>query len=64
MTGAELARIVASSFPDLPLILASGYAELPDNQGLDELVRLTKPFTQDQLKQAILRATGLRASAA
>ncbi|MBW9117329.1 response regulator [Rhizobium cauense] len=64
MTGAELSRIIATSFPDLPVILASGYAELPDNQGPGELIRLTKPFTQNQLEQAIQRATGLRASAA
>ncbi|CDM62732.1 MULTISPECIES: response regulator [Rhizobium] len=64
MTGAELARMIFSSFPQLPVVLASGYAELPDEQGLAELVRLTKPFTQEQLRQAIHRAIGLRPSAA
>ncbi|MDP9813497.1 signal transduction histidine kinase [Rhizobium tibeticum] len=64
MTGAELARMIFASFPQLPVVLASGYAELPDERGLAELVRLTKPFTQEQLRQAINRAIGFRASAA
>lgn len=64
MTGAELSRMVASSFPDLPIILASGYAELPDDQGLSDLIRLTKPFTQEQLKTAIQRVVAFKASAA
>ncbi|WP_025662629.1 response regulator [Rhizobium sp. IBUN] len=56
MTGAELSRIILDSFSSLPIILASGYAELPDDQGLTELIRLTKPFSQDQLKEALQQA--------
>jgi signal transduction histidine kinase len=53
MTGAELARLIFTSYPGLPVILASGYAELPEDQELAGLLRLTKPFTQQQLEAAV-----------
>lgn len=56
MTGAELARRIRASRPELPIILASGYAELPDIEGLADLLRLGKPFAQAQLATAIERA--------
>jgi len=55
MTGAELARRIRSTRPDLPIILASGYAELPDEEGVSDLQRLGKPFAQSQLASAIAR---------
>ncbi|MBB3452643.1 signal transduction histidine kinase [Rhizobium sp. BK313] len=56
MTGAELARFIFASFPRLPVILASGYAELPNDDALSRLLRLTKPFTQEQLRTAVEHA--------
>ncbi|WP_075292949.1 response regulator [Pararhizobium arenae] len=64
MTGAELSRVIFTSFPELPVILASGYAELPDGHGLTGLLRMTKPFTQEQLQATIQRALTERANAA
>lgn len=64
MTGAELARFIFSTFPELPVILASGYAELPNDEGLSNLLRLTKPFTQEQLHAAVQRMLVERATAA
>ena len=55
MTGAELARKAAATRADLPMVLASGYAELPAGEGAD-LVRLAKPFGQKQLADAVERA--------
>ena len=55
MTGAQLAKKVAAERADLPIVLASGYAELPAGEGA-ELVRLAKPFGQKQLAEAIERA--------
>ncbi|MEO8685735.1 MAG: PAS domain S-box protein, partial [Devosia sp.] len=52
MTGSQLAEKVHESRPDQPIIIATGYAELPDGSG-DHLPRLPKPFTQDQLNTAI-----------
>jgi CheY-like chemotaxis protein len=54
MTGIELAVCVRSLKPELPILLATGYAELVGPQPL-ELPRLAKPFTQDQLSDVIGR---------
>jgi PAS domain S-box-containing protein len=56
MTGVQLAAEVAKLRPGLGLVLATGYAELPSDQGAD-LVRLTKPFDQKQLAAALAKAT-------
>jgi signal transduction histidine kinase len=53
MTGVELAQKLSSTHPSLPVILASGYTELPGNAQINGLARLTKPFTQEQLEAAI-----------
>ena len=42
MTGTELARHARDIRPDLPILLATGYAELPDRAAVD-LPRLAKP---------------------
>jgi signal transduction histidine kinase len=44
MTGVELSRIVRRDYPGLPILLATGYADLP---------RLSKPYRQDMLKLEI-----------
>jgi nitrogen-specific signal transduction histidine kinase len=48
MTGADLARRIRKNHPGLPVLLATGYADLPDGPGID-LPRLGKPYTQRQL---------------
>jgi PAS domain S-box-containing protein len=54
MTGSELAVAIRAEKPDLPVILATGYAELPP--GADGgLPRLSKPFRQHQLADAIAK---------
>jgi PAS domain S-box-containing protein len=52
MTGAELAEAARAQRPTLPIILASGYAELTTNIASD-LSRLAKPFDQTELARAI-----------
>jgi len=56
MTGADLARHVYASYPGIPVILASGYADLQEDFTLYRMLRLTKPFTQEQLRAAVDRA--------
>jgi signal transduction histidine kinase/CheY-like chemotaxis protein len=52
MTGADLAAGIRRRWPDLPVVLSTGYAELPE--GADPgLPRLAKPYTQDELARAI-----------
>jgi PAS domain S-box-containing protein len=53
MTGAELIGEIKSRWPKLPVILATGFAELPP--GIDPLQQITlaKPFLQYNLEQAV-----------
>jgi signal transduction histidine kinase len=54
MTGIEFARQVRDRYPDLPIVLATGYAELPAGLGADlRLPRLAKPFLQRDLAAVI-----------
>ena len=64
MTGAELARHLRSAFPSLPIILASGYAEFSEDHGLGRMLRMTKPFTQEQLQAAMDKALSGKVAAA
>ena len=61
MTGTELARQIERSWPDLPVILASGYAELPQGEETD-LPRLAKPYVQAELAMQIAKVRGERKS--
>ncbi|MDW5377196.1 PAS domain S-box protein [Halomonas sp. HP20-15] len=51
MTGSELAEAIQQRWPHLPLILTSGYTERLQLPAY--LPKLTKPFSQDALKQAL-----------
>lgn len=57
MNGAELGRAARNLVPDLPILVASGYAELPPGAGID-LPRLGKPYTQSQLAAEISKVFG------
>lgn len=52
MNGAELARTIQVTWPNLPIILTTGYVEAPNGEKLS-LPRLTKPFLQTDLAAAI-----------
>jgi len=52
LTGTQLAERIKVEKPDMPIILATGFADLPANAQLD-LVRLNKPFDQNTLASAI-----------
>ena len=58
MTGSELAEAVLRDRPDFPIIIATGYAELPEGpaQGIP---RLAKPFFEKDLADAIASVAGL-----
>ena len=55
ITGAQLVAEIRKTQPDLPVIVATGYAELPPGT-VDNVRVLNKPFTEHQL-EAALRAT-------
>jgi PAS domain S-box-containing protein len=52
MTGLELARTAQELRPDLSILLATGYADLPEGAALG-FPRLPKPYTQEQLAAQI-----------
>ncbi|MBB5539596.1 response regulator [Rhizobium giardinii] len=62
MTGSELAAQIKISYPGMPVILASGYVELPGGIELPDILRLSKPFSQDQLIAALSRSFASEAS--
>jgi CheY-like chemotaxis protein len=57
MTGSELARQIRQHWPELPIILATGYAELPNGED-PGLPRLSKPYLQDELEAQIAKVVG------
>lgn len=52
MTGLQLAEEARALRPGLPILLATGYADLPTRSGF-ELPRLNKPYQQTQLAEQI-----------
>lgn len=54
MTGVELATRARELHPDLPILLATGYADLPSGTTTD-LPRLAKPYQQAELATQISR---------
>jgi signal transduction histidine kinase/CheY-like chemotaxis protein len=54
MTGTQLAERIRERWPDLPMIMATGYADLPAGPQL-EIPRLAKPYSQASLAEAVKR---------
>ncbi|EJL26221.1 hybrid sensor histidine kinase/response regulator [Novosphingobium sp. AP12] len=57
MTGTQLADLATALRGDLPIILASGYGDIPPGSQ-QRIVKLGKPFTQAMLEDALLEALG------
>jgi PAS domain S-box-containing protein len=55
MTGLQLRDEIRKTRPDLPVVIATGYAEMPVGAG--EAPRIAKPFTQRELGDAVVDAT-------
>jgi FixJ family two-component response regulator len=54
MTGLQLSQIIKTQWPHLPVIIATGYAELPPGSPTD-LLMLAKPFTERDLAKHIAK---------
>ena len=54
MTGTELAKVVRSEWPDIPVLLATGYADRVPGDDIG-LPKVTKPFMERDLRAAIER---------
>jgi CheY-like chemotaxis protein len=57
MTGSQLVSEARAKWPGLPMILATGYAELPDDADRT-LTRLNKPFMQTDLERVLKQVAG------
>ena len=58
MTGMQLAQRLGEIRPQLQVILATGYADLPQTPGsFIDLPRLSKPFVQNDLVRMISQCT-------
>ena len=57
MNGFELAQQVKDRHPRLPIVLATGYAELPADRSI-EFGHLSKPYTAKDLAAALEKAVG------
>lgn len=55
MTGSQLASHIRAEWPELPVVLATGYSELPPG-GNDALPKLSKPFSQADLTRMLVFA--------
>ncbi|MNT89346.1 Cyclic di-GMP phosphodiesterase response regulator RpfG [compost metagenome] len=62
MTGVELANRARELHPGLPILLATGYADLPSGTTTD-LPRLAKPYQQTELATQISRLLAGRGAA-
>jgi CheY-like chemotaxis protein len=56
MTGMQLAQCVQEKYPGLPIVLATGYAELPADPAEFGVVKLSKPCSQTEIATAIQTA--------
>ncbi|MBY0332211.1 MAG: response regulator [Acetobacteraceae bacterium] len=58
MTGLQLVQAARQLRPGLPVLLATGFAELAEGAVPADVPRLAKPYRQDQLAAAMARALG------
>jgi PAS domain S-box-containing protein len=52
MTGVQLIEAIRAHWPELPVILATGYAELPGGVKID-VPKISKPFSERELSSAL-----------
>ena len=57
LRGLQLAALAARERPDVPVILATGFADIPDSAGRIVAARLDKPFGLPAIETALARAT-------
>nr|WP_162296243.1 PAS domain S-box protein [Methylorubrum populi] len=63
MNGVELAHEIQRRFPNLPVVLASGYSHVLAQEGRHGFELLQKPYSAEQLSRILQRVTVQRAEA-
>jgi CheY-like chemotaxis protein len=54
MTGTQLAKAIKTNWPDIPVLLATGNADMVPGEDMG-LPKLAKPYLQRDLSDAIVR---------
>jgi CheY-like chemotaxis protein len=62
MNGLDLATKIRRTKPDLPIVLATGYADLAPHATTLSFPRLAKPYTQQELAKVLEAAVGAAGS--
>lgn len=62
MTGTQLAKAIKQEWPDMPIILATGYADIASGDDVG-LLRLAKPFFEADLATAVAGIKAMRRNA-
>lgn len=57
MSGVELGREIRRRYPDLPIVLTSGYSEVLAQEGRHGFELLQKPYAVEELSQVLRRVT-------
>ena len=55
MTGVELARRIRDVLPDVPIVFATGHAEVPGIEGMARVETIRKPHDESELRGSIVR---------
>ena len=55
MTGVELATAIKAEWPDIPVVIATGFAELSGSAGM-QFSKLAKPFKLDDLARVVVES--------
>jgi PAS domain S-box-containing protein len=55
MTGVELATAIKTEWPDIPVVIATGFAELSGSAGM-QFSKLAKPFKLDDLARVVVES--------
>jgi DNA-binding NtrC family response regulator len=60
MSGVELAQKIGLKYPQLPVILTSGYSDVLAKTGTDGFELLHKPYSIDELSRALRKVSDRR----
>jgi len=58
MSGTQLAKIIRAEWPDMPVVLATGYADRVPGDDIG-LPKLAKPYLQRDLAEALVRVNAM-----
>ncbi|GJD87178.1 Blue-light-activated protein [Methylobacterium hispanicum] len=60
MDGIDLAREIGRRYPDLPVVLASGYSHVLARKGTSGFEFMHKPYSIEELSRVLRKAAGRR----